>query len=106
MEKADLETLANSSISIPDDYSVICTDIDEYSDTPHPLKEIVLKYLKSFKYSWVSSQCIIDKKENKLINIAYMLYNDGKYEWSSSEIYHYEKYDLILNSDFIDHIVN
>lgn len=104
MEKADLEALANSSIFIPDEYSVICSDINEYSDTPHPLKEKILKYLKSFKYSWVSSQRVIDKKENRPTDIAYMFYNDGKFEWSSSEIYHFEKYNLILNSDFIDHI--
>lgn len=105
MKKTDLESPANLSVSIPNEYSVICADIDEYSDSPHPEKEKILKYLKSFKYSLVSSQCITDKKENCFIDMAYMFYNDGKYEWSSSEIYHFEKYNLILDSNFANYII-
>ncbi len=33
-------------------------------------------------------------------------FNDGVYCWSNLEIYHFEKYNLKLNSDFIEYVLN
>ena len=106
MDKSDLETLVNSCLSSQKNYLPIYSNVYVFSDKPHPHKERILRYLRLFNYSWVSSQCIFDKKNHQFIEIPEKLYNDEKYEWSESDIYHFEKYNLILNKEFINHILN
>lgn len=104
MEKADSAIPENSFLSNQNDFLPIVLYEYNYSDKPHPQKDKILQYLKSFKYSWITSQCVIDIKNNQAVNTAEKLYNDGKFEWSESDIYHFEKYDLILSPDFYSHI--
>ena len=33
------------------------------------------------------------------------LYTDGEYSWTSEEIYHFEKYNLELNEDFVKKVI-
>lgn len=101
-----METLVNSCLSSQKNYLPIYSNVYVFSDKPHPHKERILRYLRLFNYSWVSSQCIFDKKNHQFIEIPEKLYNDEKYEWSESDIYHFEKYNLILNKEFINHILN
>ncbi|MDO4495522.1 MAG: hypothetical protein Q4B62_07015 [Clostridiaceae bacterium] len=106
MKKTNLATPTNSFLSVQDDYLPIALSENEYSDNPHPQKDNILQYLKSFNYSWITSQCVTDRKDNQTVNTAEKLYNDGKFEWSESDIYHFEKYNLTLCEEFINHIFN
>ena len=33
-------------------------------------------------------------------------YSDGNYYWTNEEVYHFKKYDLKLNDDFISYVLN
>lgn len=39
-------------------------------------------------------------------NYCCVYYSDGKYEWNSAEIMYFEKYNLKLNDNFIQHVLN
>lgn len=39
-------------------------------------------------------------------NYCCVYYSDGKYEWNSAEIMYFEKYNLKLNDDFIQHVLS
>ncbi|MGN0546056.1 MAG: hypothetical protein ACI4I3_01890 [Acutalibacteraceae bacterium] len=104
LEKTDLAAYVNSFLSCGDDFLPIVLFEYEYSDNQHPQKDKILEYLKSFNYSWITSQCVTDRKSNQTVNIAEKLYNDGKYEWSESDIFHFENYNITLCEDFIKHI--
>lgn len=104
MEKINSAIPENSLLLNQDDFLPIVLSENEYSDNPHPQKDKILQYLKSFNYSWITSQCVIDRKNNQAVNTAEKLYNDGNFEWSESDIYHFEKYDLILSPDFYNYI--
>lgn len=106
LKKTNLATPTNSFLSVQDEYLPIALSENEYSDNPHPQKDNILQYLKSFNYSWITSQCVTDRKNNQTVNTAEKLYNDGKFEWSESDIYHFEKYNLTLCEEFINHIFN
>ncbi len=106
MEKTDLYALVNSQLYKGDFYLPICKQEKEFSNEPISQKNEVLNYLKSFDIAWFTSVRVLDEKTNSYIKKADHLYNDKKYEWSESEIYHFEKYNLILNEDFVNHIKN
>ncbi|HAJ96412.1 MAG TPA: hypothetical protein DCO72_01575 [Ruminococcus sp.] len=75
------------------------TEIDE--------KQKILKYMKSFSKPFAfTSQPVIDKFTNKETEKINNAFSDGEYTWYVSEIYHFEKYNLILNSDFIEYVLN
>lgn len=105
MEKADLYALANSQFYKGDFYFPICKLEKEFSKEPIPEKSEILNYLKSFDIAWFTSARVLDEKTNSYIKKADHLYNDKKYEWSESEIYHFEKYNLVLNEDFVDSVL-
>lgn len=71
-----------------------------------PDKYKVLDYLKSFgKYAY-TTQHAIDMVTGEKLDFINDLRTDGVYSWSDSEIYHFEKYNLKLNEDFIQHVLN
>ncbi len=70
-------------------------------------KQEILKYMKSFSEPFAfTSQPVIDKFTNKEIENINNAFSDGEYTWYASEIYHFEKYNLKLNADFIEHVLN
>lgn len=71
-----------------------------------PEKHKVLEYLKSFGKTAYTTSRVIDLftgEEQSFIDDAR---SDGVYMWRDSEIYHFEKYNLQLNDDFIKYVLN
>lgn len=71
-------------------------------------KARLLNYMKSRKFvSEASTARVFDyisgSKDN---NYCCIRYTDGKYEWTSYDIMYVEKYNMKLNDDFIQHILN
>lgn len=69
-------------------------------------KQKILRYLKSFNKTACTTQYVVDLftgEEQPIIDDAR---SDGTYTWYDSEIYHFEKYNLKLNNDFIQYVLN
>lgn len=70
-------------------------------------KESILIYLTSFKPKWVTSARIIDKGTGMAVmDIVNNSFSVGEYEWSASDIYHFEKYNMPLFAEFIEYFNN
>lgn len=70
-------------------------------------KESILIYLTSFKPKWVTSARIIDKGTGMAVmDIVNNPFSVGEYEWSASDIYHFEKYNMPLFAEFIEYFNN
>lgn len=94
---------------------IIEQDLDDISkeelkaitcDKEIPEKHKVLEYLKSFGKTACTTARVVDLftgEEQSFIDDAR---SDGVYLWRDSEIYHFEKYNLKLNDDFIEHVLN
>lgn len=68
-----------------------------------PEKQTVLSYARKFDYLAVSSGNVIDILTDKDTGIAKMLYTDDKYYWYADEIYYFDKYNLPLKDEFVQH---
>ncbi len=68
-------------------------------------KETVLSYLKTYPECAFTSAPVKDFFTGKIVYDANNLRTDGIYRWSESEIYHFEKYNLKLNDDFIEYVL-
>lgn len=69
-------------------------------------KTQILKYLQSFNEpSAYTSQPVIDKFTGKELERVNNAFSDGVYTWYVSEIYHFEKYNLKLNDDFVEYVL-
>ncbi|MCR5484548.1 MAG: hypothetical protein K6F09_03025 [Clostridiales bacterium] len=106
MEKTDKKTQENSCISnhwdkpIYFDKAVFCGD--KIKD-----KNIILNYLYSCPRTWFTTGRVIDHVKNVQIETRVdNVRSDGEYEWSETDIYHFEKYDMPLNDEFINHVLN
>lgn len=68
-------------------------------------KKKILSYMKAF-----NEPCgccpgyIYDPVQKKELDELENQFTDGKYIWYSSWLYYFEKYDLRLNPDFIQHV--
>ncbi len=80
---------------------------NNFSYEPISEKAQVLKYMKSFSepYSF-TSQPVIDVFTNQKFEYVDNGFSDGVYIWHRSQIYHFEKYNLKLNDDFIKYVLN
>ena len=76
------------------------------SDTPIQNKNDVLKYLRKGKITSCSPARPHDVITNEAINIPLNCMTDGIYAWRSDVIYYFEKYNLKLDDDFIDYVLN
>lgn len=72
-----------------------------------PQKAKILAYFKNHTSNAAhASSTIIDLVTNQDTRLPKVAYNDGKYSWSSTLVYHFEKYNLKLDDDFIQHVLN
>ena len=69
-------------------------------------KNKVLAYLKSFNPDCAAGMFLTDEITGKTIEEGVKGYEDGEYYWDTREIYHFEKYNMKLNEDFIEHVLN
>lgn len=83
-----------------DEFLSCCSKLE--SDT----KTKILSYLKSFdEPSAYSSAYVTDVVTNEKFDKSDNAYTDGIYTWYDSWIYHFEKYDMKLNDDFIQYVL-
>lgn len=69
-------------------------------------KNDILNYFKKHNdvksiVTFKATDYITGEKSDELIKC----FDDGTYSWTNEEIYHFEKYDLKLNDDFIKHVL-
>lgn len=63
-------------------------------------------YLNFFPPKWVTSARIIDKGTGMAVmDIVNNSFSVGEYEWSASDIYHFEKYNMPLFAEFIEYLI-
>lgn len=84
------------------------TTIEEFEKnlTSNPVenKEKILAYLRKFDDCAFTSQPVYDIYTGEKVGDADNAITDGVYTWYHSDIYHFEKYNLKLNSDFIEYL--
>ena len=73
-----------------------------------PLKEktIILNYLKGFPNYAIRCCTLNDFVEEKIYSPSVYLHFDGEYIWNDEETYHFEKYNMELNPDFIKKVMD
>lgn len=76
------------------------------SDTEIPDKQKIIKYLKSFEKSSYTTQPVIDVLTGEKLDFVNDMRSDGVYSWSDSEIYHFEKYNIKLDDNFIEYVLS
>lgn len=69
-------------------------------------KDTVLSYMKRFPECAFTSAPVKDAFTGEIVCDANNARTDGMYQWYESEIYHFKKYNLKLNEDFIHHVLN
>lgn len=69
-------------------------------------KDKVLAYMKSFEPEYCSTAYVDDIVTGAETGIDELGFFDGEYTWYSHWIYHFEKYNLKLNDDFIAHVLS
>ncbi len=77
------------------------------SKEPIKEKKILLKYLKGFKPTWATSGFVQDRVTNKQVKNHYNVgYEYDGFTWNEELIYHFEKYNMPLNEDFIKYVLS
>lgn len=69
-------------------------------------KKQVLHFLKKFEAEVVQARAMMDYIANDSLPRSVECYTDGEYVWTSEDIYHFEKYNIKLNDDFIQYVLN
>lgn len=80
--------------------------VDNISSTPIPEKEKILDYLKRTPKDGVRCSTLNDFVTKELLTPAVWTHSDGEYNWDDEEIYHFEKYNMKLNQEFIDKVLS
>lgn len=76
--------------------------LNHISDKSMENKEKILKYLTNGTYDGVRCASIYDYvKDEPLLGETIKLFTDGEWYWDSAEIYHFEKYNIELNKEFL-----
>ncbi len=73
---------------------------------PSATKEKVIRYLRKKDFlDYRSTARITDLVTGeKVEDQCHLIYSDGNYEWTSAEIYLFEKYNLGLDPEFIAYV--
>ena len=86
-------------------------------ETARPIKELIqdravddkdkiLEYLKAFEPDCAAGMSLVDEVTGEIIDTGVNGYEDGQYYWDTRHIYHFEKYNLKLDNDFIAYVLN
>lgn len=75
-------------------------------DIEIPGKQKVVNYLKSFEKNAYTTQPVIDVLTGEKLNFINDMRSDGVYSWFDSEIYHFEKYNIKLDDNFIQYVLS
>jgi len=73
-----------------------------------PIKEKkkVLAYLKRWDTGIRALKYLRDEITGKFTDEDFAYHCDGKYDWCTDVIYHFEKYNLKLADEFIEHVLS
>lgn len=69
-------------------------------------KDKILQYLKSFEPDCAAGMTLVDEITGADTGISVNGYEDGRYYWDTRHIYHFEKYNLKLNDDFVEYVLS
>ena len=69
-------------------------------------KNAVLEHMKKIEAEVVQARSMMDYISGTTLHDSVECFTDGEYFWTSEEIYHFEKYNLKLNDDFIQYVLN
>jgi hypothetical protein len=69
-------------------------------------KDKILKFLKNQKILATATSYFYNDITNSNTNIPLVAYTDNTYVWDTRDIYYFEHYDLKLNDDFIEYVLN
>lgn len=78
-----------------------------FEATPHeiPEKEIVLKYLEETPSVAAAPSILRDVFTGERLKMDLFAKSDGEYIWRSDIAYYFDKYNLKLPKEFIDHVL-
>ena len=78
----------------------------EKNKNPIYKKDILLNYMRGFEEDVICPVRIRDEFTGKNLNRTLIYYTDGEFVWDEREIYHFENYNLTLNKEFVDKVLN
>ncbi len=97
----------NDSIQKEDNIKYIYQDNNIKIGDKVPYKNILLKYLRSFKPNFAFGANIHDYVTNTDVKDRYNAgYEYNGYFWTETDIYHFEKYNMPLKQEFINYVLN
>lgn len=68
-------------------------------------KDKILSYLNHFEQIVAITRPITDYISGEDKRESVYGYTDGGYWWTNEQVYHFEKYDMKLNDDFIKYVL-
>ncbi len=77
-----------------------------FSIEPVSHKDKILSYMKNTPVVAATTALVTDYITKEQFYKANNAHSDGVYQWYEDEIYHFEKYNLKLNDDFIQHVLS
>lgn len=77
-----------------------------FSVEPVSNKDKILSYMKNTPVVAATTALVTDYITKEQFYKANNAHSDGVYQWYEDEIYHFEKYNLKLNDDFIQHVLS
>ena len=80
--------------------------VNDHIGVKNSNKSKILEYLNGFDPVAVRCSHIYDHVADQRTNLSTFIYSDDVYKWNSSEIYHFEKYDMELDKDFIEYVMS
>lgn len=69
-------------------------------------KDRILSYMKNAPIVAATTVLVTDYITKEQLRKANNAHSDGTYQWYEDEIYHFEKYNLKLNDDFVQHVLS
>ncbi len=80
-------------------------ELIEY-DYPDETKKLISEHFEQYHEVDVCLACFaVDRIKGENLKSSILVYTDGVYRWTNEEIYHFEKYGLRLNDDFISYVL-
>lgn len=70
-------------------------------------KDEIIEYLKNKNefYDGVRCSTLKDLVKQENTHLPTYAYFDGVYFWTDEDTYHFEKYDMRLNDEFVNHVL-
>lgn len=93
-------------VSIPVRKMTIQQFSEQTSAVPVTQKNRILSFMRNAPIIATPSLPVFDRLTGEEVYPANNAHSDGTFTWYESEIYHFEKYNLKLNDDFIRHVLN